>query len=206
MASRRRDYGELSERLLKLSIDTNVPEPYPVTDKIIVEPPTKKRGEEMRDAHTKILVSQTLLNALLTKIDNRPTPPVVPDELPEDATEEMRAEHAAVEAAYEEAAAGYEVALANWEEECKAAETQSEELATTIKDATDQYHRAFFGDTHDALMAFFDDKPQKLWDAFVDDIKSEFLGIVHAPADGTCPTCGQVADAEEAGKALSSST
>jgi hypothetical protein len=79
-----------------------------------------------------------------------------------------------------------------------------EELSKRVKAAEDDYNKAFFGDAHDAVIAFFDDQPQSLWDAFVDDIRSDFLPV--APVDGVCPTCGHVEDDEAAGKAPESLT
>ena len=87
----------------------------------------------------------------------------------------------------------YEAAVAEWEADADANEKAMKDLAQQVRDAEDSYNRAFF-----------ESQPQALWDAFVEDIKQEFLPS--HPRDGHCPTCGHVVDEEQAGKASKSST
>lgn len=177
--------GAPSERLLKLAIDSHVPDPYEVTDTIVIEPLTKKRGTALREAHMSLLVYQTLLNAAMQRTNTpRPDPPAA--------------------GASEDVLAAHEVAVQKWQTEIAGNEQTLKDLGDNIAKAEEQYNRAFFGDSHDAVMEFFETQPQRLWDAFVEDIKSEFLPA--APKDGVCPTCGNVEDEEEAGKASKSST
>lgn len=177
-------FGVASERLMKLSIESKVPDPYPVTDRISVAPLTKKRGTALREAHMSILVYQTLLSEAMRQSNAAPTPP------PADASEEETAAHQA--------------AVATWEASIKNNEEVMQALSQNITDAETAYNKAFFGDAHDDVMAYFEQQPQKLWDAFVTDIKAEFLPAM--PTGGVCPTCGNVEDQAEVGKPLTSST
>jgi hypothetical protein len=85
MAPRRRDLGELSPRLLELSAKTTPIEPYPVTDKIVILPQTKKRREDLHSAHNTIIGCQAKLNALLKRAED------FGDANDEAGTEEMQA-------------------------------------------------------------------------------------------------------------------
>ena len=174
--------GGLSERLMKLSATTKLPQPYPVTDTNIVMPLTMKRSTELREAHMSMLVAQTLLAEAMRRTGAaRPNP-----------------------ADFDDDTDAYEAAVAEWEADADANEKAMTDLAQQVRDAEDAYNRAFFGDAFDDLMAFFESQPQALWDAFVTDIKAEFLP--EHPRDGHCPTCGQITDEEQAGKAPKSST
>jgi hypothetical protein len=177
-------FGVPSERLMKLSVDSKVPDPYPVTDRISVAPLTKKRGTALREAHMSILVYQTLLSEAMRQSNTAPSAPS-PD-------------------AGEEEAAAYQEAVTAWEASIKNNEEVMQALSQNITDAETAYNKAFFGDAHDDVMAYFEQQPQKLWDAFVTDIKAEFLPAM--PTGGVCPTCGNVEDQEEAGKPPESST
>jgi hypothetical protein len=169
-------FGALSERLLKLSAATNLPQPYQVTDTLVITPPTMKRGTEMRSAHMSMLVAQTLLaEAMRRGNDPRPRPEDFPD------------------------TAAHDAAVAQWSADGDANEKAMNDLAAQVRDAEDAYNRAFFGEAFDDVMAFFESQPQALWDAFVTDIKDEFLPS--QPRDGLCPTCGHITDEEQAGKA-----
>lgn len=173
----------MSDRLARLHAETNDPEPYPVTDDIIVYPPTRTRHREMGDAE----MSLFLLTGLRAQAVDRSTDPA--PALPENPSEEQRVEHA--------------VALADWQLQNDSIEGKLAEINDKIAESTADYERAFFGDAYDDIIDFFEDKPA-LWDKFVADIKSEFLPS--APADGKCPTCGRVEDEEAAERAPKSST
>lgn len=177
--------GSLSERLLKLSIDSNIPEPYEVSETITVEPLTRKRGKAMTDAHMRLYVGQSLLSTAMSQT-NSPRPARPGHDAP---PEQLDA---------------YQKAIELWEGEINRSEETINGLNEQIRKASDDYDRAFFGDAYEDVIAFFEEQPQRLWDAFVADIRSEFLPA--APKDGVCPACGHVEDEEEAGKALSSST
>lgn len=173
--------GGLSERLMKLAANTTLPQPYEVTGSITVQPLTMKRSTELREAHMSMLVAQTLLaEAMRRSGDTRPAPDDFAD------------------------TDAYEAAVAEWEADADANEKAMQDLAQQVRDAEDAYNRAFFGDAFDDVIAFFESQPQALWDAFVNDIKEEFLPT--HPRDGVCKTCGHVVDEEEAGKGRKSST
>ena len=173
--------GGLSERLMKLAASTKLPQPYEVTASIVVQPLTMKRSTELREAHMSMLVAQTLLAESMRRTG---------------ATRPASDSFADTDA--------YEAAVAEWEADADANEKAMKDLAQQVRDAEDSYNRAFFGDAFDSVIAFFESQPQALWDAFVEDIKQEFLPS--HPRDGHCPTCGHVVDEEQAGKASKSST
>jgi hypothetical protein len=85
-----------------------------------------------------------------------------------------------------------------------AKQSDIEDLTKIVADSDDEYNRLFFGDQHDAVMAFFGDRDPALWDAFCADINRQFQPT--PPASGKCPHCDNVIDLEAAGKALASST
>jgi hypothetical protein len=89
--------------------------------------------------------------------------------------------------------------------DAEATQEQLSTLSDEVTKARTDYEKAFFGDAYDKVIAYFDDEsiPTKLWEAFVVDIRNEFLPV--APEDGVCPTCGHVDD-ETAGKELEPST
>lgn len=173
----------LSARLLELAAQTNDPQPYEVTDAITVTPPTRTRRTAMNAAEAKLYIARSLL----AKAVDRATAagPV----LPADPSDEQRAEHA--------------TAAAAWEQQAARAEEQVNNLNAEIGKATQDYERAFFGDVYDAVIEYFEDKPN-LWDLFIPDIKAEFLPP--APDNGVCPQCGRVDDEEAAERAPKSST
>lgn len=77
---------------------------------------------------------------------------------------------------------------------------QLEQLTTR---AAEDYDRALFGDAYDAIMALSENWTGKMWNAFYEDVQNQFLPV---PVDGLCPTCGNVVDAEAAGKPQESAT
>jgi hypothetical protein len=169
----------LSARLLELSAETNNPEPYPVTETLIVYPPTRTRRKAMNAAEMKMyLCSQLLSQAINTSSSPEP-------ELPEDPTDEQQVEHA------------------QWLVDRAEAQAKLAGINEQHDSAEIDYEKAFFGDSYKAVMEFFEDKPL-LWDKFVPDIRAEFLPVV--PDNGQCPTCGHVGDEEAAGKAPESLT
>lgn len=179
MAPRKRpvSIGPLSERLLKLQLESGVVEPYKVTSDLVIEPPTKARGTRMHDASVRLAILQSLLNQAINQSFPRP-------ERTDDPEADARA-------------------LDEWQRQIDQHNDTANAIAEKIGEAEDDYNRAFFGDAHDDVMAFFESQPQKLWDAFVVDIKRDFLPP--QPENGVCPTCGHT-DAEQAGKAPESST
>lgn len=120
--------GEPAGRLLELSLETNVPDPYVITEDIVIAPPTKNAAKRMNEAHQAVVVYGAILSGLLRRTgENAPH------------NEELT------------------------------------ELSKLIENAENDYNRAFFGDAHDAVMAFFDERPQPLWEAFTRDIRAHFL-------------------------------
>lgn len=55
-------FGVPAGRLLELQQETVTPEPYVVTSKIVIEPPTKARADRIREQQMTIMVAQTMLN------------------------------------------------------------------------------------------------------------------------------------------------
>jgi hypothetical protein len=53
--------GEPSSKLLELFAKTVVPEPYPVTDKIVISPPTQAGREQLNKLHNEKIVGQFYL-------------------------------------------------------------------------------------------------------------------------------------------------
>ena len=184
MAPRKRlvSTGPMSERLLKLQLETGVGEPYKITSDLSVDPPTKTRGTALNEAAMRLGILQTMLTQAINQSIPRPVRP--------DYTASAD-DHAA-----------YDTALAEWTAEVERHDETTNAIAAKITEAELDYNRAFFGPVYDDVMAFFEDKPQKLWDAFVVDIKREFLPP--QPDNGVCPTCGHTDD-ETAGKAPESS-
>ena len=175
--------GPLSERLLKLQLETGVSEPYKVTSDLVIDPLTKARGTKLHDAGMRIGILQNLLAQAINQSIPRPEHPgfaASPDQL-----------------------AAYDKALESWQDEIERHNNTTTAITEKISESEQDYNRAFFGDAHDAVMGFFEAQPQKLWDAFVVDIKREFLPP--QPENGVCPTCGHT-DEDQAGKAEESST
>ena len=173
--------GPLSERLLKLQLETGVAEPYRIAADLVVEPLTKARGTKLHEAGMRVGIMQNLLSQAINQSIPRPERPDY--------------------AATAEQLAAYDAAVVSWQDEIDRHNDTTNAIAEKIAEAEQDYNRAFFGDAHDAIMAFFETQPQKLWDAFVVDIKREFLPP--QPENGVCPTCGHT-DEEQAGKALAS--
>lgn len=148
---------DLSGRLRDLFARTVVPTPYPVSDKILVTPPTKAAWLELdRLRHEKMAGQLYLASAM------QQTGPDAPS------MEDLG------------------------------------ELSKVINDADTAYDKLFFGDHHDAVKELSGGWQPAHWQAFCDDIKNHFLG--RGPATGECPHCGQVIDADLAGKDSAPST
>lgn len=184
----------MSQRLLDLAVETNTPQPYPITDSIVVAPLTRTRTRDLNAAELERYLLCGLLNRVVaTPLGPEPVVPPEPD-LPEEPTAEQQE-------AYDEWAQTRD-AHAAWVASRDGAETRAAELNAKIAEAETRYDKAFFGDAYAKVMEYFEDKPQ-LWEKFVPDIRAEFLPP--APDNGVCPTCGHV-DEEQAGKAQASST
>lgn len=80
---------------------------------------------------------------------------------------------------------------------------QIDNLEALVKRAAEQYDRAVFGDAYDEVMRLSRKWTGAVWNAFFKDVQDTFLPI---PEGGLCPTCGNVANQEEAGKPLASET
>lgn len=80
---------------------------------------------------------------------------------------------------------------------------QLESLERLTATAAEEYDRALFGDSYDAIMELSKQWTGFRWNAFYKDVQDIFLPV---PQDGLCPTCGSVVDKEEAGKPLASET
>lgn len=206
MAPRKRDFGNLSSTLMRLSLETNAPEPYEVADGIVIPPPTGKRAKAMAEAEMERFLAQIALNQAYGR-SQRPQPPQPPAPLrPRGARDpDAQAAYAAAVAAHPEAVAAWEVENAEWDSLKQANEEDLQAISKRIEAADNAYNDAFFGGQWENVEAFFDEQPPQLRAAFMADIQAKF-GPKSAPADGLCSECGQVVDEEQAGKAQSSST
>lgn len=59
--------GVPAGRLLELQQETNLPQPYVVSDTITVIPPTKARADKIREAQMVVLIYNQLLNEALSR-------------------------------------------------------------------------------------------------------------------------------------------
>lgn len=202
-------YGAPSERLQQLLLATHTPESWDVTDQIVITAPTKKRRQQMSDAQMSIAVQQQLLSeAIKHVLANRPeypSPPTPPD----------AGASKAVYAAYEAAVAGFDNLVSTWnhlnqewEDSVERHQQVVQSISDSIAEASDSYTKGLFGAAYDDVIAYFDEQPAELWQAFQAEIQYHFKLAVRPPEipdDGKCPSCGQVEDGEQAGKAPASS-
>jgi hypothetical protein len=178
MPPRVKQRSALSERLLKLHTETNLPEACELPNGVVIQPLTRTRMQGLHDAELKkYFLQQTLAH----RIGLLQSPP----KLPEAATEEQTAQYVSDLAKFEKLP------------------EDIDELSKQISRADDDWYKAFFGESCSAVLDFFEDKPE-LWEEFMPDIKAEFLPAT--PDTGVCATCGHVNDEEAAGKAPESST
>lgn len=183
MASRRRDLGALSPRLLELSAKTIQVEPYPVTDKIVIRQ-TRQRRDELHGAYTEIVSCQQQLQILIRRANELPRPEHPGD----DATDDQLAAH--------------DAELGAWQAQIDLMEQRADELTGKVNAASELYNRAFFGDVYDDIMELSADWDPDLFDAFKADVNAHFQQGVNAPADGRDDDGAIVdtAEAVEAGK------
>lgn len=193
----------MSPRLLQLAAETNIPQPYPVTDDITVMPLTRTRMNALQAAEMKLYALRGLLNnQIIRKADSEPAPVAGPEPvLAEDARDEQRAEYEDAHNNWELQRAADAKLHADWVAIQDAAISEIESIREQLDDAQQEYERAFFGEAYAAVIDYFEDKPL-LWNKFSVDIKNEFLPP--APHNGVCATCGHT-DEAQAGKAESSS-
>lgn len=203
-------------KFLELSQKTNRPGPYPVTDQLSVRPTTRGRRLKMADAERRIVVGQAQLN-IAYSLSRVPIPPVpvlkdpTRRETPEGDVDAAKAADAEYEAA--RAAANTELErnivawkhdVAQWREDLESAQRAVDEHSSQVRQAEEDYDRAFFGASYDDLIEFFDDQDETLWNEFVVDVRKHW--VPSQPDDGTCQECGRVDDEEAAGKEDSPST
>lgn len=191
----------LSQRLMDLCAETRIPQPYPITDTLVVTPPDRHRRRGMYEADIAIFMArQMLAQALKAAAEPAPEPP--PDAPTSD---EVDDESAATEESPDSASTHkqHTEAMAAWMQRTAEVATRIKAINAQIESAADDYDRAFFGVAYDAVMEFADAMPFH-YDRLLPDIKAEFLPA--APDDGTCSQCGQVVDEEQAKKAHASST
>jgi hypothetical protein len=170
----------MSARLLELNGESVDPEPYEVTDTITVQPLTRTREKALHSAELKKFFASALLSrrAALASLE---VPPAA-RELPEDATDEERAQ----------ALAEHESIVEEWKNAFDIEGAQRQ-----VQAADEEYERAFFGDAYDAVIEFFEDRP-RLWNKFLPDIQAQFLPKEPDPAGDS--------EEERAGKGPESST
>lgn len=196
--STERDLGQPAGRLLELTLEVKTPEPYVVTDRITIYPPTKKTAARLDELNWAVVTNKAILQeALRRNMEDSPTPAKV--KRAEDMSDEDF--EAAVVKADEEHVASVDA----WQSRTLASGELIKELQAKVEEDTIEWNRVFFGNRYDELQEFFDDRPKQLWERFVDDIRSDFLST-NSPDDGVCSKCGHVTDEDAAGKGSESST
>lgn len=208
--TRTKSFGQPTGRLAQLIVETAIPEPYEVTDKITVDPPTKARSQALTDALTAMGITNSLMQqALRIGGPARPDYPAMPQPPQGETTPETLEAYQSAISAHEGLMVEWETLHSKWEADVEKLESTMSELAEQMTKHGDDYSKALFGPAHDDVMAYFADQPVELWNAFVEDIKDQF-GLSPKPSqvpdDGKCASCGHVTDEEQAGKAPESST
>ena len=201
-------HGKPSERLQKLLRDTNTPEPWEVTDDIVITAPTKRRRQQMTEAQMSIAVQQQLLSEAMNYVlAARPEYPNMPAAPTEGASKAVYAAYDAAVGNFDKLVATWDDLNRQWEESVDRHQQVVRTISESITAASDDYTKALFGDAYESVIAFFDEQPSDVWERFKTEIQYHFRLAVRPPEvpdDGICPTCGHV-DAEQAGKASESS-
>jgi hypothetical protein len=61
------NFGAPAGRLLELQLETNLPQPYVVTDKITIIPPTTERANKIREAQMVLMIYGQLLSEAMVR-------------------------------------------------------------------------------------------------------------------------------------------
>lgn len=209
-----------SQRLQQLLAKVAVAQPYEVTEDIVISPPTKRRRDAMSDANMNLQIQNSVLQKAISRVGparpEYPKAPVPPEPLGKnprpDHLESYQAavsEYGTAVEHFQKLVSEWETQLGNWEAGVARQQEALDDISEKIQSEAKRYTRELFGDSHDAVVEFFDGQPPELWDVFVDDIKQAF-GIIpkpeQLPDDGSCPSCGHIEDVEQAGKAPTSET
>jgi len=201
--------GVPSERLQKLLLSTTTPEPWAVTDQIVIEPPTKRRRQQLADAEMAIAVQQKLLGEAMKHVLSRrpeyPSPPATPDK---GASKATYSAYNAAAARFGELVEAWSRLNTEWEASVEHHQQVIAEISARIVTDSEAYTRALFGTAYDDVIAFFDEQPAEIWELFKTEIQYHFHLAVRPPEvpdDGICSQCGH-ADEEQAGKAPEPST
>lgn len=166
-----------SGRFAALLADVHVPEPYEITPQLVIAPPTRKQMRDIGACQAAFAIAQGQLNELMTpnlvnELDGEGKP-VLDDEGKPRQIEQLPIVDP----------------------------DHIKRISDVVDQSAERYNRALFGEAYGAVMEFFEDRPAPEWNAFYQDIQSEFMPL---PDDGKCPTCGHVGDEEQAGKPLAS--
>lgn len=202
-------YGVPSERLQQLLLATHTPEVWEVTDQIVITAPTKKRRQQIHDAQMSLVIQQQLLQESINyTLAPRPEYPKMPEPAGARATKAQQAAYQAAVTHFDTLVSQWETLNRDWEASVARLQEVTDTVTARIREDSDAYTRALFGDSYDAVITYFDDQPAELWDLFQTEIQYHFKLAVRPPEvpdDGRCPHCGQVEDGEQAGKASRSS-
>jgi hypothetical protein len=162
-----------SGRFAALLAEVHIPEPYEITAKLVIMPPSWRQQQEITACQGAFAVANSQLQEMLT-------PQLVPqldDEgkpiLDDEGKPVMKMEVLEVDPA------------------------RISRINEIVEKSADRYNRALFGEQYGAVMEFFQDRPAAEWNAFYKDIQNEFMPL---PEGGACPTCGHIFDEEQAGK------
>lgn len=202
-------FGVLSDRVQKLIASTKTVEPWQLTDRITVSPPTKNRRDRINAAQVKIQGLYRTLDEAARKEIPQPVRPSEPDALKSSATARQKTAHAKATAAFAEKLTDWEAESAKWTSDINAHSELLTTLTKQVNDAAADYERELFGPTYAEVVEFFGEQDPAVWAAFKLDVAQHFGLIAKAPTvpdDGRCPECGNLTDAEQAGKAPTSST
>lgn len=122
-------HSAMSGRLLELAAEVGTPEPYPVTETVVVQPPTRTRRKAMTAAELQMYLCSQLMSQAIGAASS-----------PEPDRDD-------------------EVAHAYWASEREAAQEKVANIKKQHAAAEQDYEKAFFGDAYDAVLEYFEDKP-----------------------------------------------
>lgn len=160
-----------SGRFAALLAEVHTPEPYEITDRLVIPPPTRKQMRDIAACQAAFAIAQGQLNELMT--------PRMVDQLDDEGKPVLDAEGKKVQFS--------QLPLVDPD--------HIRRINEVVESAAERYNRALFGEAYGAVMEFFEDRPAPEWNAFYQDIQNEFMPL---PEGGQCPTCGHIADQEQA--------
>lgn len=166
-----------SGRFAALLADVHIPDPYEITQNLVVDPPSRKQMRDIMACQAAFAIAQGQLSQLLA-------PELVP---------KLNAEGLPVLDDEEKPVMVEQLPIVD--------PSHIARINEVVEQSAERYNRALFGRVHEQVMDYFEDRPAPEWNAFYQDIQNEFMPL---PESGQCPTCGHTTDEEQAGKPLAS--